>query len=420
MEDKYQHTQNGQEVVQSDLNLLGENSALADDRVLAELLRIQPYTSEAVKGVIPYRVETGVPDALHGAALPGQAIVHPNTGGVRVWPFRAIVGTRTAAASNAKSNWRDIRSAIAVGSTTLYQDIAIDPDLGGGARCDLIYAAVTVDADAPGETRIVKDPTTLTVASQQVVTRKRTIVALGKIKGTEGDPTVVPSLPADAGGVYYLPLAMVQVPAGFDSATVLDREDIWELAPCAPISEGAGVLQVRPASGQFALNGAVAARQGVVLNNHRPPNHMPSTMCGGESLLVAINLDGVSPNSHNDGDVVDNSRDWTKRLFRWWVFAVAGGAAPSYPWQDGASAPYVPAANGTMGGSMAVGMGQSCAGGNPSVAELTPTVLSAMASGSKITIYVDSATGELKVSHSGSPAVRVFIWLEATAQFPNS
>src|SRR5689334_8947870 len=114
MENRFQHSLNGQSVQQADLNLLGETSALADDRVFAELFRMQPYDGATVrKGVLPFG---------HSASA-NAGLVVPNgaTGSVLVNPLRAFVGSRTAVATSAKANWRDIRSALAVGSTTLGQ-----------------------------------------------------------------------------------------------------------------------------------------------------------------------------------------------------------------------------------------------------------------------------------------------------------
>ena len=54
-EKKYVHLLDGQEVEEDDLNGISENAALADDRVLAELVRVRPYNGTSPsRGIMPY------------------------------------------------------------------------------------------------------------------------------------------------------------------------------------------------------------------------------------------------------------------------------------------------------------------------------------------------------------------------------
>lgn len=113
MESKFQLLNNGQEVQTSDINSMSDSAALADDRVLAELLRMPPYDGSTVtKGVIPFTAETRSDSSDAFNVVSGLGVA----GVIRVRPFRALVGSRTAEASDPKKNWRDIRSTIHIGS----------------------------------------------------------------------------------------------------------------------------------------------------------------------------------------------------------------------------------------------------------------------------------------------------------------
>ena len=106
--ERFQLTQNGQEVEQSDINALSDAGGLADDHVLAELLRLAPFSGSGVsKAILPFGSAATVAPA--GA-----------TGTVTVSPFRAVVGTRdTAANIGPLKNWNDLRSAIFTGPNAL-------------------------------------------------------------------------------------------------------------------------------------------------------------------------------------------------------------------------------------------------------------------------------------------------------------
>lgn len=416
MEQQYFHGTNGQAIYETDTNLVATEAALADDRTLAELLRMLPFGATASRGVMPYRV-----NAYEAPAAQGQAIVKPGTGKVTVSPFRAFIGSRTAVGAGGKANWRDIRSAIMVGATTLDSDVTPDATLAGVQRIDLVYAAVSVDVNDAGVSRKVKSPTTGAITTSTVVVTKSTNVALGIAKGADNVATV-PALPADGGGTYYIALAYVHIPALFGGATVLTNADVWEASPAITLAESTGAASIRPADGSFLASGAVEANTSFAFTG-RKAGHLPSTLVGGEEILVALDL--VAPNfSHVTGDVVDASRDWTKRLWTWQIAGIGSGSTPFFPWESAAATPLVPGSTCLAGsGLLASGMGQSfvedLAAGMCGVAHLTPTELTGMNGGSTIDLYVDSATGELKVDYAGAPAVRLFVWLRATAQFGN-
>ena len=328
MEDRYQHTLNGQSVVQADLNLLGETSALADDRVFAELFRMQPYDGSTVrKGILPYAHRAS------GAA----ALVEPigATGAVIINPFRAFVGSRTAAEDDAKKNWRDIRSAICVGENELPQAVTISANASGNPRWDLIYAAVAVDASTASVTRKRKDPTSKVVTAASVVTRLATTVTLGVEAGTASATPVWPSVPSDAGDVYYIPLAYIRVANGFGATSTVLPEDIVEVAPCLAMSHASGVAAAEPANQQYVVSTTRQQAWGAA-SGKRPTTFIPPTFTGLHSLFIALDLadEDAGFHSHLDGAVLDN-RDWRGRLCFWQAFVANDTlSAAGFPWDD--------------------------------------------------------------------------------------
>lgn len=420
MESQYQHTTNGQAVYEADLNLLGENGALADDRVFAELLRMTPLGidggASVTKGVMPFKVNVH----LGLAALP-QCLVQAGTGGVTVHPFRAFVGSRAVVASGAKANWRDIRSAIMLGSTTaLDTAVALDATAGGVQRIDMVYAAVTVDANDTGVVRKVKDPVTGQITTATVTATKSTTVTLGVVKGAD-NVTALPSIPSDAGGTYYIPLAYVHVPASFSGATAVAPENVWEVAPPVSLAESSGASSLRVANGNWDHNGTVQTRAPFVFAG-RTPAAMPSVASGSTARLIAVDLHSATK-SHNSGDIVDFSVDWRCRVFKVYASGIASGSSPDFPWRT-TGANHVP----SHAASKAWDMGQSFTSDTtlPSgatgaaVCVFDNTSLPAIAGGASVALYVDAADGNLRVDYSGTaPACKLFFWVEASAQMGN-
>lgn len=420
MESKLQHTTNGQAIYQEDVNLLGEEAALADDRVFAELLRMLPFVTTAARGVMPYRVN-GAPLAPDPDGAP---LVLAGVGKVTVRPFRAFIGSRVAVGTGlGKTNWRDIRSVISIGASALDQDVTFDATAGGVHRIDLVYAAVSVDVDDAGVTRKVKSPTTGQVTSATVVVTKSTTVALGVVKGADNS-TTPPAIPADAAGTYYIPLAYVHIPASFGGSTSLTPESVWEVAPPITLAESTGAASIRVADGNYRVDGTVQAQTPFEFSGRKPAS-MPATMVGGEELIFAMDLEAHPLDSHVNGSVIDASRDWTNRLFSWQVAADATGNTPKFPWQGIGSVPQVPdkACTSTDAAKYKSGMGQSfitdLSAGKCGVIHLAAADFACMNGGSLIDIYIDTSTGELKIDYSGAPGVKMFVWLRATAQFGN-
>ena len=448
MQDKTQLTLNGQEIQTADINAISKAASLADDRVLSELLRLAPYNgSTYAKAILPYTTSVGQ----------GVTVV-PGTGGVTISPFRAVVGSRTAVGSGPSDNWQDIRSAVYTGLTTLAATQAITANGTGFPRWDLIYVAVASDALGASVTRYVKTPATKVVAATSVVGTLTTTATIGVQPGTASATPAFPTLPSDTGATIYIPLAFVRVINGFSGATVLNNKDVIEVAPVTSLSRATSAVGMRPADQQYLVNGAGTSGAGTSptnginawtsTTNTRPGVYMPPSMCGGDELLIAIDVcDASSVNwSHQNSALVDGSRDWRRRLFQWMsvVGAAAGssGATSQFPW-NGSTNPQLFSMFGVLPGfassvnfpAFASGLGASTpiSGGNPNIATVSATgaaatatagtganiATNAMVSGTSVFLYVDNATGNLRVGISGFPLCSVFFWLKATAPYAN-
>jgi hypothetical protein len=423
--ERYVIAQNGQEVEQSDLTMLSDAGGLADDHVLAELLRLAPFSgSGAAKAILPFGTAATV--APSGA-----------TGSVTVNPFRAVVGMRDMAANiGTGKNWNDLRSAIFTGPNALSMQQSLQANTTAQPRWDLLYGQLQVDAPGQQVNRYRKDLTTEQVAVVAVARSLVQTISVGVAQGSSGGPR--PALPPDGGGTFFFPLANVRVPANFGPLSTVAPTDIEDLAPYVPLAPTTGASILVPANHQYKEGGTVLSSAAFAWGSGggRPGPVLPPTMSGCEGRLVAIDaLAASSANwSHQPGSLVDDSRDWRNRIFRWFA-AVNSNAAEFFPW-DRNGAAGVPRAFGAyanlwVAGGMAFGFGQSFQpDGYPSIPFPVPiTQVSTVASidaanaqippSTNIVLYVDMNTGHMCIMIVGQPAVRCFLWIEATGQFPN-
>ncbi len=403
MEKQFQLVYNGQQIQQQDLNLLGELSGLADDRVFAELFRLAPFDGTTVaRGILP----TG-----HAGSLTTESLINANgaTGTVLVRPFRALVGSRVAASVEGRKNWRDIRSVLSVaeGSTALNATAGITANASGNPRWDLVYASVTVDVDGPSVTRKVKDVTTKAVSSQSVATYKTATLALNVLAGTPDPSPVWPSVPADSGTTYQIPLAYIRVPNGFTASSTVGATDIATVAPVlTPRTSFGGVIAAtthhveRPAVTAMAW-GSSGTKSSLFL---------PSTMSGGVTLYAAFNLEDGNL-SHVSGTVFD-SRDWRRRICRYTIATDSpGGLAWAPAGKDAADAALLRNASTGLGNTRS-NSGQ--------LLIINAGDHAIMADGSSITVNYDSS-GRLTISYSSSPGPNcmAFLWLEFSGPIDN-
>lgn len=434
MESQYFVQENGQEVRIQDIASFSKNAALADDRVLWELFRLLPYdVAGPQKIVMPYGIE-GWPKP---ASDNSTALVHPTpTGGsVRVRGFRAGVSSLTS--SGALDKIRDMRTGQLAPTSDGFTVVTIAANASLNPRWTLVYATVTPDTDGDSESVLVKDTATQNVTAQTVVINKKTTIGLGTVNGTAAASPTRPAIPADAAGVYYIPLAYVLVPAGFGSLTVLDRRAIYEVAPVRAINSAMGVISSRPANQQWEEDGTVDTNQSgadAAVSTTRPGAYLPSTMVGGEERIILIQ-NALTPLSHNDEDVVDDSCDWRFRYFEWTATAEDNGttadAFPSDRRVTGTN--FVSSAwNSEIGVTVAFGVGQSfvddttkgavfsVADGNGAACVIRGSMLTKIGGGSDyIMLYVRNTDGALVVRFSGTPDAQVKIRLRATAPYSN-
>lgn len=422
---------NGQELQKTDVEMLGETSALADDRVLSELFKLMPNGGAQDKLVIPYGnrrwqdAETGVIDST-ALVVGGKA-----DGSVRVLPFRALIGPLTAVGTSPVESYRGIRSAVHVGTSTRHRVVSIAANAAGNPRWTLVYATVTPDANGDTATRYKKDPTTLVVSAVPgTVINKRTTVTISTIDGAAAGSPTRPALPADGGGSYHQILAYVWVPNGHTASSTIACEHIHDVAVCAPMNTSTGVHVCAPSNSQYATSQAVDINQG---HNQatRPGAYLPSTMVGMESRVILIQR-GVSPASHADTNVVDSTIDWRFRFFHWHASAINGTGAGARFASDRNFAGTLPAGSAfhkASGADVAYGQGQSFF--NDSAAGITvaacqgvaayidSTNLSNMNAAEVCQLYVDNISGDLKYKRSGAGSVQLIIWLTATGPYSN-
>jgi hypothetical protein len=409
MEDKFQIVSAGQEFGKDDVNLVSTEAALADDRILAELLRLKPLGAPT-RGILP--------PSHNGSPITAAAICAPSGAAdarVVIYPFRAVIGP--VAPATGLDMHRNSRSAISVGTADMWQYATFAAATNN--RWDLLYAVVAVDIDGPGVTRYTKTSASPATAST-VVTTKKTTVTLAVVQGVEAGTPARPAIPADSGSNYYIPLAYVLLPAGHTLVTSIAATNIFEVAPVLSVSRAMGVNTMAPATGMSSSSGIAVVTETWTPASGRPKAFLPATMAGADTVIIALN-EMTAPRTIALGTtgIIDSSRDWRRRLFR--VTAVAGTSgfcwntgAPNFPNYSSTSTVLATANSHNV---------TSYAGTDSMIFNFTSAFGSGsdVAAGASVAIYVDHATGALKCTVSATdPACSILVWLEATAQFNNA
>lgn len=433
-----QMLQNGQELQTGDVNNLGQ-AALMDDRLLADVLRMLPNTGSISRLIMPYGVDNDI----------NSTTVQPSgsaDGKVIIAPFRAVVGSRTNSSTDGLKSWRDIRSGVfvagagvwsAVPTTGLSVSQSFTANASGNARWDLVYAVVTPDANQPGVNRAVKSPTTGTVTTGATVTQLACTVSIAVVTGTPAASPALPSIPADGGGIYYIPLAYVMIPNNFGGSSTIKT---WHVMPAAPtpiaLSKGLGGANAMPANQQGSALGTnvTATRVASWANNStasisaRPTAFMPSDMIGSEDLWIALDMSGGTTSnwSHQSGTVVDNSRDWRNRIFYGhWVAGAPTSNPGGFPWSrvSGSAPSFLTPQRqmtvySTFGQSFADDSSGLVGGAtNGLILNVSPTQLTNMAVSSQVALYVDTS-GVLRVWMAAtSPNCCMFGWIRSSRPY---
>lgn len=419
MENQFKLDYNGQQVQQQDFATLGEAAGLADDRVFAELFRLQPFDGSTVRrGVLPF-----------GNRGQGRvAMVAPNgaTGSVSVSPFRAFIGSTTAVGTDAVKNWRDIRSTLCVGSSALAQTVPLGANSSGNPRWDLIYAAVTPNVNGPSVTRKVKNPTSKVVTTTSVAPTLVSTVTLGVTPGTPAASPDWPAAPTDAAGTYYIPLAYVRVPNGFAAGSTVLSTGVAEQAPVIALSRTTGGCNARIADSQYTEGGAqlsAAKVQAWGATGTRPSTYLPPSMGAGEQLIVVLDLTTGHESVANNATL--DSRDWRNRVCKFTaVVGVTNPGVTDFPWMRAGfqTAPAGGESSTSANVRVAFGVGQTFVGsGTLYAASIDGNALVDMADGTTISVYCDLAdSGKLKVLYTGAPNCAVIFWIDFSAPFDGS
>ena len=454
-------SQNGQELQTGDVNNMGQ-AALMDDRVLAEVLRMLPNEGGSVsKLVLSYGVDaagTELTDYSDATVFTKQSA----DAKVYIAPFRAVVGSRTASSADGLKAWRDIRSGVCVAgkgvwSSSLASSLAIAQVIAanssGNARWDVIYAIITPDTNQTSVARAVKSASTGTVTTPNTVVQLACQVSLGYTQGTAAASPAFPAIPTDSGGNYYVALAYVLVPNGFNATSTVKP---WMICPAAPapiaLSKGLGGCNAMPANQQNISGGQVVfstsvsswANNSTTSISGRPAAFLPPSMIGMETVWAAFDLSGTSSSgwSHQNGSFVDTSRDWRNRLFRvFWTASIDSASNGHFAWDRGGSAvlfcPRPPVTAGTIAtgayfyqdmGQSFIADGNQLTGGGPIasssiVSAVGHSQLSTMDSGitgSIAALYVDQSTGHLCLYlNSTGVDCHLMAWIDASRPFTN-
>jgi hypothetical protein len=433
MQEQYVHSFNGQEIEESDINLVAKDAALADDRVLAELFRLAPDGSPVSKGILPY---SGYTSQNYGTVVPGGGIGDQ----LRINPFRAFIASRTTSSVDPLNAWQDIRTSVFVGDAPhLYisipnVSILLPANSSGNPRWDLVYCRVDIDASASTVTRYVKSPTTpFAITPTSISITKNTTATINTVQGTPSATPDLPLLPADTSSTFYIPLAYVRISNGFTSSSVISEVNIYEVAPVLNVSRVTGTTSAGIATTQNKAGIGGAISSSVIHGWGRPEVYLPPSMLGEEVIYIALDLqDASSANwSQQDGSIVDDSRDWRNRFFSWIVQGHTSSAA-RFSWKEtstGISSPTIPSTFGQdIGVNISFGFGQTFAADsskfstfpafyvdNNNLSIIPPSGLPF------ILLYVDvSGNGALKMTTNGTvPGIRAFIRLCASSPFAN-
>lgn len=338
-EKTYKLDYNGQQVQKQDFETLGFVAGHADDKVFAEALRLAALSATfgVKKCVIPHVTMPTQSPKASGVYAPEQFVTPAPTiatGSIAVGAFRAVVGARVAPTTDARLGHDDIRSAVftgdavvnlaTTGNVTNFDDkyqhktFQLAANASGNPRWDLVYALVVVDANSSTTTRKVKDPLTLLISSQTVSTTNETTVTVAVSTGTPSATPALPSLPADAGTSYYIPLAYVRVPTGFNATSTVAIKDIMVVAPIKSLKGGTSPGTVASVPGGSTLT-STQLNTWATTGNRPRMGIMPPTAQGGVSKIITISMPGatLADWSHRRDDVIDDSIDWRNRLTRW-------------------------------------------------------------------------------------------------------
>jgi len=396
MQNKFRFQHAGQGLVQEDMTAAWSAGATADDRTLQSLLSLAPFDGSTVsRGIIPYR---GIP------------LVTPVTGGVSVAPFRAVLGSRVAAATSGLTNYEGIMSGVCAGATTLGTTVPLDDGDPTDPRWDLVYAVVTVDVPGSSVNRKVKAAGSGVVTSESVSPILNCTVTLDSVSGTaQANPEHDAVLPADTSTVFHIPLAWVAVPSGFTAASTPTNSRIAVVAPV-----------LTPDGSRVASSNSTVTTtmQHAWATGSRPARFLPSTMAGdSRTYWVFLDLSAASTanHSHADGDVVI-AEDLRGRIVRWEARVVADSVV--LPTGYATLSASTTSQTGLDGWGNTVASDGTLAANTSAVAILQTTDSSLIDANFGLACSM-TTDGYVRLVSAGNPRVAVWLLLEVTGRRDN-
>lgn len=424
----------GQEVTLDDLEDLSDVGALSEDRALQDLydLGAAGIADTPIISVKPYNPGAVTASGLASAGVHATGSLNRT---VSVGPFQFIIGSPdTDVANNPAAGLRDPRTVQHVNPNipgTSVAEIVTMSVTAANHRWDLIYAELKTDVSKTSLTRFQKDPDTENVTAPAVDTELGQEVLIKVVEGAEAASPLRPALPANAAGVYNVPLAYVALTHPFGASDAVPEEAIQELWYNKGISPGTAAQQFNVLARQSSVGGF--ADTGDVWDPStdpaRPKSYLSPEMAGGISFPLALVLTsaGGTPNFAPDSDnLIDNTINWRKRLFRVWVTIQRGGTATRFTWDPAATvaSPPVRGDNSSQTARFRVGFGQSfhddavgVAGGL--VFLLDDSFMSDLPAGAQVQLYVSQA-GQLRMAIAVTdPDCMLFAWIDASNQFSN-
>lgn len=422
MEPKVALANNGQAVALEDFNAIGEQAAMSAEYIWAQLLRTSPVSGGSpMRGIIP--AGGLLSSATYGGKRSLIGVSGSANSSLVIQPFVAVIGSTAnelttptgphddGVEPGTRDALREIRLAYHWGTpgNQFQTTLQLPPvSASGKARWDAIYAKVDVDTPDPSEPRYQKiGAGPINPLSVSVVTRTK--VAIGRVGGAETTIPTQPSkpaIPADGGGSYYILLGyrMVQ---HTDLTTSLTASWIQEAFDPLLLSPANGGIRAMPANGAFhpsgyAMNVEAPAHSAYV----QPVSYLGPNMAGMEMRIVTIHAQdttGYPSANPNAVTVLDDTVDWRKRYFLTFLeCAPASGGGDGFPHKDPTNgnifaALYSPSTRMKAGQSFKENMSaeSSTVATGCSVVFLDNTSDPNLASGAKLAIFVDQATGKL-------------------------
>lgn len=420
----------GREILQDDIDTtIGDTAGFAVSRMIHELYRLP----NGAKGILP--ASEGIATIAPATGLLG--LPPGDTGAIYVNPFRACIGSTIAAdPGGSLENYRGVRSSVFIGASSQNrQTIFFVSPPGSDPYIALVYAAVIPNDQVATRNRYFKDISTGIVSNILLSTADDDTVTVLSVNGAPSPTPIAPSLPVDGGGVYYIPLAYVRVNSQFHST--IRKQDIQEIAPVLTPDAASGAASMRVATANYDVlnlpNGRAPGFAAAL--DLRDNTFLPRTMSGCESIQCAIDLGGASGGwSITSGQAIDSSRDWRNRIFRITATAAVmtdNAGVVDFAWQatsTDVSTTFTCPPHGTQGNvfgsNFALYMGQSfnndttSSVGGPIIAWIEHSSLGKVAAGN-IYLWVNASTGALHCTVTGSPNCKLFLWIDASAQFAN-